>query len=343
MFEFEYIWAFILLPLPLLVWWLFPPHRERTQAVRVPFFEQAAEVTGIKPQQGAVEHRANWAQRLLAPICWILCIAALARPQWVQPPVEHFEAARDLLLAIDLSQSMEARDYNLNGEQVDRLTAVKSVVDDFIQRRTTDRIGLIVFGQAAFPQAPLTLDHETVRLLLAETRIGMAGPQTAIGDAIGVAIKMTERAKTQEKVLVLLTDGNDTASRLPPERAAEIAKDNQITIHTIGIGDVNAEGENKVDLDALQQIAAATGGRSFRAENQSELEQIYTTIDGITPDKAKHLEYRARIDLFWVPLAAYACLLAFYHLIALLFASLRRSKSGAGAEASRPHMDSGGN
>jgi len=336
MFTFEYLWVFVFLPLPLLAWWLFPPHRERSQAVRVPFFEQAAAVTGIKPQEGAVERRANWAQRLLGPVCWVLCIAALARPQWVQPPIEHVEAARDLLLAIDLSQSMEARDYQLAGQQVDRLTAVKAVVDDFIQRRTTDRIGLIVFGQSAFPQAPLTLDHETVRLLLDETRINMAGPQTAIGDAIGVAIKMTEKSTHSEKVLVLLTDGNDTASRLPPERAAEIAKEHKITIHTIGIGDVHAEGENKVDLNALQQISAATGGRSFRAENQGELEQIYTTIDGITPDKAKHLQYRARIDLFWIPLAIFASLLALYHLIALLLASVRRSGS------SNPQMDSGG-
>ena len=340
MFEFDYVWAFALLPLPLLIWWLFPPHRERTRAVRVPFFDLAAEVTGIKPQQGAVEHRANWAQRLLAPVCWILCVAALARPQWVQPPVEHFEAARDLLLAIDISQSMEARDYNLAGEQVDRLTAVKRVVDDFIQRRTTDRIGLIVFGQSAFPQSPLTLDHETVRLLLQETRTGMAGTQTTIGDAIGVAIKMTEKTTDHEKVLVLLTDGNDTASRLPPERAAEIAKKNRITIHTVGIGDVTTEGENKVDLEALQQISAATGGRSFRAENQAELEQIYATIDSITPDKAKHLEYRARIDLFWIPLAAYAGLLAFYHLIALLFTSLRRRKTAR--SGLNPSADAGG-
>lgn len=331
MFMFDAPWAFALLPLPLLVWWLFPPYRERVQAVRVPFFEQAAEVTGQKPRQGAVVHRSNWAQRVLAPTCWMLCVIAMARPQWVEPPVERIQAARDLLLAIDLSQSMEARDYNLPDKgRVDRLTAVKSVVDGFIEQRKTDRIGLIVFGQSAFPQAPLTLDHESVRLLLDEARIGMAGPQTSIGDAIGVAIKMTENSKTKEKVLVLLTDGNDTASRLPPERAAEIARDHHIVIHTIGIGDIHASGENKVDLKALQGISAATGGRSFRAENQAELEKIYATIDGITPDKAKHMEYRPHIDLFWIPLAAFAGLLAIYHLIALLRTVLQRRTSTAG-------------
>lgn len=327
MYTFDAPWVFFLLPLPLLAWWLLPPYRERTQAVRVPFFEQAAEVTGLTPQHGAVVRRANWVQKLLLPICWVLCVAAMARPQWVEPPVERVQAARDLLLAIDLSQSMDARDYDLPGVgKVDRLTAVKAVVDEFIARRKTDRIGLIVFGQAAFPQAPLTLDHESVRLLLDETRIGMAGPQTAIGDAIGVAIKMTEHSPAAEKVLVLLTDGNDTASRLPPQRAAEIARQHRIVIHTIGIGDIHATGESKVDLDALQALSAATGGRSFRAEDHAALEGIYATIDRITPDKAKHLQYRPHIDLYWIPLAAAAVLLAARHVIALIAVRLRRQR-----------------
>jgi Ca-activated chloride channel family protein len=318
-------WAFFLLPLPLLAWWLLPPHRERMQAVRVPFFEQAAQVTGLTPQLGAVVHRRTWVQKLLLPACWLLCLLAMARPQWVEPPIERIQAARDLLLAIDLSQSMETRDYTLpDGSRVDRLTAVKGVVEDFIARRSTDRIGLVVFGQAAFPQAPLTLDHDSVRLLLLETRIGMAGPQTAIGDAIGVAIRMTEHSKASDKVLVLLTDGNDTASRLPPQRAAEIARKHRIVIHTIGIGDPRASGEDKVDLDALQAISAATGGRSFRAENRAALEAIYTTIDEITPDKAKHLQYRPHIDLYWIPLAVAAVLLAARHVLALLGVGLRQ-------------------
>src|SRR5262249_46755792 len=160
-----------------------------------------------------------------------------------------------------------------------------------------------------FPQAPLTLDHEGVRLLLDETRIGMAGPQTAIGDAIGVAVKMTEQSAMQDKVLVLLTDGNDTASRVPPEQAAEIAKQHHGTIHTIGIGDPSASGEEKVDLDALQRIATATGGRSFRGDDRSGLEGIYATIDRITPDEAKRTLFRPRIELYWLPLGAAALLL----------------------------------
>jgi Ca-activated chloride channel family protein len=154
----------------------------------------------------------------------------------------------------------------------------------------------------------------------------MAGPQTAIGDAIGVAIKMTEDSKAPERVLVLLTDGNDTASRLPPEKAAAIAKDRNITIHTIGIGDPTASGEDKVDLAALQRIAQATGGQAFRGEDRAGLEVIYASIDRLAPDEAKRLEYRPKLELFWIPLGAAAVLAALYHAMALLGVAMRRTR-----------------
>lgn len=334
MLTFDLPWLFLVLPLPLVVWWLLPPHHEVTSAVRIPFFEETAARAGLTPTPGAVVPRATWAQRLVAPAVWVLVVAALARPQWMEPPLERIEPARDLLLAIDLSQSMEARDFvDASGARVDRLTAVKGVVGDFIARRKTDRIGLIVFGQAAFPQAPLTLDHDGVRVLLAETRIGMAGPQTAIGDAIGVAVKMTEHAPERDKVLVLLTDGNDTASRVPPDRAAEIAKQHRITIHTIGIGDPSADGEDKVDLAALGRIATATGGRSFRGEDRVGLEEIYRTIDQLAPDQAKRTLFRPRIELYWMPLAASAVLTMLYHAAALIAVAARRRPRLAGERA----------
>lgn len=323
--SFDFPWAFLALPLPLVVWWLLPPHREATSAVRIPFFEETARAVRIEPTAGAVVPRATWVQRLLAPVSWLLVVAAMARPTLVQPPIEHVEPARDLLLAVDLSQSMEARDFvDPQGAHVDRLTAVKTVIDEFIARRKTDRIGLIVFGQAAFPQAPLTLDHDGVRVLLGETRIGMAGPQTAIGDAIGIAIKMAEASTAPEHVLVLLTDGNDTASRLPPDKAASIARDKGITIHTVAIGDPAGSGEDKVDLEALERIATATGGRAFRAEDRAGLEAIYSTIDALAPDDAKHLEFRPRLELYWIPLGAAALGLVAYHALALLGVALRR-------------------
>jgi len=152
----------------------------------------------------------------------------------------------------------------------------------------------------------------------------MAGPRTAIGDAIGLGIKMTETSKAPEKVLVLLTDGNDTASRLPPDKAADIAHEHHLTIHTIGIGNPAATGEDKVDLAALQDFATRTGGRFFRAENRESLEEIYATIDRITPDKAKRLSYSPHIELFWIPLGAAALIFLGYHILAVTALYLRR-------------------
>jgi Ca-activated chloride channel family protein len=324
MLAFDLPWAFAALPLPLLAWWLLPPYREVSRAVRIPFFDDAAHAAGLTPAPGAVVIKSNWAQKILGPIVWGLIVTAAANPQWIEPPIERVESARDLMLAIDLSQSMEARDFvDAGGRRVDRLTAVKQVVDDFIGRRKGDRIGLIVFGQAAFPQAPLTMDHESVRLLLDEVKIGMAGPQTSIGDAIGMAIKMTEHSKTKDRLLVLLTDGNDTASKLPPHKAAEIAKQRGITIHTIGIGDPRAGGEQRVDLEALKRIAAATGGRSFRGEDRRGLEGIYRAIDEATPEKVTRSVYKPKRALFYYPLGAGIALLLAYHFTMIVWAVSR--------------------
>ena len=316
MLQLEYPWLLALLPLPLLAWWLLPPYGERTRAVRVPFFEELTRATGQTPAHGAVVLRGNWLRRVLAPLCWVLAVLALAGPQRLEPPVERTESARDLLLAIDLSGSMATPDFlDPKGERIDRLSAVKSVVDDFISHRSTDRIGLIVFGTHAFPQAPLTLDHVAVRELLDELQVGMAGEQTAIGDAIGMAVKMTEHSRQRERVLILLTDGNDTAGRIPADKAAQIAKDHHVVIHTVGIGDPNAKGENRVDLATLERIAEVTGGRSFRGESREQLADIYALLDRMTPSKVKHSVYRPKMKLYYVPLGAALLLMLAYHLL----------------------------
>ncbi|MBB5190736.1 Ca-activated chloride channel family protein [Silvimonas terrae] len=327
MYQLEFPLAALALPLPLLIWLLLPVYRETMPAVRVPLFEQMATLAHARPLAGAVVMRANWLQVVLAPLCWGLLVLAMMRPVYVEPPVERIEAGRDLLLAIDLSQSMEARDYvNAQGQRLNRLQAAKQVIAPFIDRRRDDRIGLIAFGATAFPQAPLTLDHDSVKQLLDELQIGMAGPQTAIGDAIGVGIRMTEKSKAKEKVLILLTDGGDTASKLPPERAAGIARDKGLIIHTIGIGDPNATGEDKVDLAALQKIAAVTGGQFYRGENLRGLEQIYTTLDRITPDKVKRQSHRPKRELFYLPLMLAGALIVFYHALMLFITLIRRPR-----------------
>jgi Ca-activated chloride channel homolog len=223
-YQLEYPWLVVLLPIPLLIWWLLPPYREETASVRLAFFAEVAYAAGMTPAPGALVPRTNLVQKILAPICWGLVILALARPQFVDPPIEKILPARDLLLALDLSQSMDTRDFRgPSGKPITRVEALRAVVDDFVQRRVGDRIGLIVFGDAPYPGVPFTLDHATVREMIAEMLPGMAGPRTALGDSIGLAIKMFENSRAPEKVLVVLTDGNDTASRMPPDRAADIA------------------------------------------------------------------------------------------------------------------------
>ena len=333
MLVFEHAWFFLLLPLPLLIWALLPPYREDEVSIRAPLFDEMARAAGLRPSRGSVIAKTSLAQKVMAPVVWALVVCALAGPQWVEDPIEQIESARDLMLAIDISQSMDARDFtDAAGERTDRLTAVKEVVEDFIERRPGDRIGLIVFGGGAYPQAPFTLDHDVVRLLLEETSTGMAGPQTAIGDAIGLAIKQFEASEVEERVLILLTDGNDTGSKMPPSKAAEIAAQEGIVIHTVAIGDVNATGEERVDLEALEEIAKATGGRSFRAEDRAELAEIYATLDAMTPQNYERNVWRPKRPLYYFPLGAGVILMLLFY-AAMIGRTLARGSDGGGGSA----------
>ncbi|MCY1239602.1 VWFA-related Acidobacterial domain protein [compost metagenome] len=231
------------------------------------------------------------------------------------------------MLAIDISQSMEITDFtDANGQKINRLAAVKEVVHGFIDKRKEDRIGLIVFGTGAYPQAPLTLDHASLSLLLDDTGIGMAGPNTAIGDAIGLSLKLLDQAHEQEKVLILLTDGNDTGSAIVPDHAAQMARDQGIVVHTIGIGDPGASGDDKVDLQALRDIARTTGGRFFQAGDSGALQEVYATLDRITPHKVKTFSHQPKRDLFWVPLGAALLLQLACQALAALAAQLSSAR-----------------
>jgi Ca-activated chloride channel family protein len=317
MWQLDYPWLLLLLPLPWLAYRYLPAYNEARSAVRVPFFSAMSRAVGEAPSN--VGNRRNTWQLLLNVLVWALILLAAARPVFVEKPIERQQPVRDLMLAIDLSQSMETEDFtNANGEKINRLAAVKEVVQGFIDKRKDDRLGLIVFGSGAYPQAPLTLDHASLSLLLADTGIGMAGPNTAIGDAIGLSLKLLDKAHEQEKVLILLTDGNDTSSAITPDHAAEMAANKGVIIHTIGIGDPSASGEAKVNLSALEQIAKTTGGQFFRAEDRNALDQVYSTLDRLTPHQVKTLSHQPQRELFYWPLGAAVALLALYHLGALL-------------------------
>ncbi|RVJ10920.1 vWA domain-containing protein [Sinorhizobium medicae] len=329
MYVLDHPWLLLLLPAPLFVWWLLPPYREQTPAVRIPFFEDITRAAGIGPTEGSVVPRANLLQKIIAPICWLLVLTALARPQFVEPPIEKTEPQSDLMLALDLSQSMDTRDFSdPQGNLQARVDAVKTVVADFVDRRPYDRLGLVAFGDAPYPLVPFTMDHATVRSMLTGALPGMAGPKTALGDALGLSIKLFQQSQAPDKVLVVLTDGNDTASKMPPDKAAEIASQNHIRIHTVGIGNPDAQGEEKLDTETLQKIATATGGRYFFGQDQQALAEIYTLLDSITPANQKTLSWRPRIELFHYPLGAAVLLVLGYHaLMWLLSVSAARRRN----------------
>ncbi|CUJ06017.1 vWA domain-containing protein [Achromobacter xylosoxidans] len=328
MWRLEYPWLLALAPLAWVAWRLLPPYRPARSALRMPFFEQIATLTGRSPHRP--EASRGGAQAWLGVAVWLLLVLALARPQWVEPPLTHSRPVRDVLLALDISQSMDSTDFrDAQGRPVSRWSAVQAVVADFITRRGDDRLGLIVFGTAAYPQAPLTLDHAALQLLLRHTAVGMAGPNTAIGDAIGLAIRMLDAVDEPDKVLILLTDGNDTGSAVPPQRAATLAAQHHIRIHTIGMGDPQARGDDKVDFGLLEHIAQSTGGRFFQANDRESLQQVYATLDQITPRRVDTLSHQPKRDFFWVPVGLAVLLLALWHAIAALLAWRRDGQSVA--------------
>jgi Ca-activated chloride channel homolog len=304
MFTLAYPWWLFLLPAPLLVWWFMPPHREPRRGLVVPFLPRLAEQSGQKATEGAIVLRGGWLRWISLLIVWLCVVVALARPQIIERPVTKEVPVRDLLLAVDLSGSMETKDFqNAKGETVDRLTAVKEVLDEFLARRQGDRVGLIFFGSAPFVQAPFTEDLKVCRQLLDEAQVKMAGPQTALGDALGLAINVFDRSPVKERVLIALTDGNDTASQVPPAKAAQIAKDKGIIIHTISVGDPTAAGEDALDVETLRAIASESGGIYAHAGDRKQLEEIYHKIDALETRQAETISHRPKRDVYWWPLA----------------------------------------
>jgi len=316
MLRLDYPWMFLLFGLPLLVRWLAPAYRERTPSLRVPFFEDYARVTKAAPREGAVILKAGRVQALLVWLAWGLLVVALARPQWVGDPIVRTESGRDLLMAVDLSGSMETRDFaDENGERLSRLEVAKRVLDDFMTQRQGERIGLVFFGTAPFLQVPFTRDHQTCRALLQEAQVRMAGPRTMVGDTIGLAIRLFENSTVVDRILILLTDGNDTGSKVPPTEAARIAAERDIRIYPIAIGDPKSVGEQELDIETLQEMAEVTGGRFFQANDQEKLRAAYARVDDLEPAEFETFSYRPKTPLFQWPLAGFLVLGLGFHAI----------------------------
>lgn len=328
MLELAHPWALVALPLPLLVLWLAPARRETVRAVRFPFFEAAS--AGLDTGEGAVVLPRSRLQMAFSWTLWILVLLTLARPEWVGAPVTRTEAARDVMLAVDISGSMQTRDFTApDGTRGSRLDGVKSVLDGFIADRRDDRVGLIVFGSAPYTLVPFTRNATAARALLATLAPGMAGQNTMLGDAIGLAIRSFQASKVEARILILLSDGSDTGSRMAPAKAADIARQNGVTIHTIAVGDPNASGDaDKVDVATLQAVATATGGSFHRAEDATGLASIYAGIDAAGAREGATTSWRPRTSLAWAPAAAFAGLVALAYAAALAAAALRRRHSG---------------
>ncbi len=301
MFTIAHPWILLLLPLPGLIRFCLPPLEHRQMAVRVPFGVRIREAAadGMREPQQAARLWGQWPFLLT----WLFILFALSRPQWIEPPITKTLPTRDLLLLIDLSSSMEKEDFtNSAGKQVDRLSAVKEVLGEFLQRRKGDRVGLVVFGDAPYLQAPFSTDLRLDRELLEECAVGMAGPRTALGDAIGLGVNLFEGSDAPAKTIIALTDGNDTKSQVPPIEAARVAAQRDIRIHTVAIGDPTTVGEEKLDEQTLRDVAAATGGSYFFAADRKNLHEIYTKLDQIETREVKTVSHRPRRDLYFWPL-----------------------------------------
>ena len=339
MIELVWPWLLLLLPLPFLVRMYLKPQDAEQAPLMVP--ELAAfSFTDTKMQ---AERGPRWPLLLLI-LCWIALVVAATRPQWTGDPVSLPTSGRDLMLAIDISGSMSVEDMQLGNQNVDRLTVVKAVISDFVDRRQGDRVGLILFGSNAYLQAPLTFDLASVETLLTEAPVGIAGGKTAIGDAIGLAVKRLRPRPEGDRILILLTDGASNVGAVTPLKAAELANAAEVRIHTVSVGAdelavpgllgifgkrlVNPSAD--LDEETLQTIADNTGGRYFRARNTQELAGIYALIDELEPVEQDAEVFRPRKALFFYPLA-----LALGLLLLLILLS---SRTAARAEDGDQHL-----
>jgi Ca-activated chloride channel family protein len=305
-FTFAWPWLLLLAPVPWLLRMLLPASPSGDlQALRVPWFSAVA------------GGKAGWMRRpwlaLVAALVWLLLVVAASRPQWIGEIESLPVTGRDLLLAVDISGSMDTQDMILNKTAVNRLKVVKKVAGEFIQRRHGDRVGLILFGSRAYLQTPLTFDTETTATLLDESEIGLAGRETAIGDAIGLAVKRLRDDAASDRVLVLLTDGANTSGEVQPLQAAEFAARDGLTVYTVGVGAdemmvqdffgsrvVNPSAD--LDEDTLRTIAERTGGRYFRARDAKGLEKIYEILDELEPVESDVEIIRPVDELFYWPM-----------------------------------------
>ncbi len=318
--SFVWPWVFLLTPLPLVLRYILPRARAHSAALRTPFSRRAR---AAAEQKASHTHAFRVVPWVLLVSAWLSLIVAAARPQILGDTVSLSASGRDLMLAVDISGSMSTADMVVENQQIARIVIVKYLLGEFLQKREGDRVGLILFGTQAYLQAPLTFDLATVDQLLQEAQLRMAGEKTAIGDAIGLAVKRLKDRPSDQRVLILLTDGENTAGNVDPRQAADLAAQAGVKIYTIGMGansmevsagmfgtftrSVNPSAE--LDEESLRYIAETTGGQYYRAHDPKELQDVYTQLDQQEAIEHDDEQLRPTRDVFYYPLALSLALL----------------------------------
>jgi len=327
MIHFEWIWVLAILPLPLIVYWLPAKKKSEAAALKIPvLLEEMTRSNTVTSNKKT--------SLIILTILWMLLVIAASRPQWLGEAVNIPSEGREMMIAVDLSGSMQVEDMSLNGRAVNRLDMLKVILGDFIERRTGDRLGLILFGDDAYMQTPMTFDRNTVQQMLDEAVLGLVGQQTAIGDAIALGVKRFNEADESNRVLLLLTDGQNTAGKITPEQALELAIAKKVTIYSVGIGaDVMLQqsifGTRKVnpssDLDekSLKNLADKTNGHYFRARSSADLAKIYQLLDKLEPVEQDQKKMRPLSALFYWPLGG-ALMLCLLYLLFMNIPALSR-------------------
>lgn len=331
MIEFEYLWAFVLLPVPLVIYRFVPSYQTKQQAIKVPFFTRLLDHLPLKAGKGAIELKPSRWQRFSLILGWVLIVVSAAKPMWLGEEQTRELSGRDLMIVVDLSGSMSTTDFSGNdGIEVSRLSAAKSVLAEFSTKRESDRLGLIVFGDKAYLQSPFTADHSVWLNLLNETEVAMAGQSTHLGDAIGLALKTFGTSAhashlnqaTKQQLVIVLTDGNDTDSMVAPLDAAKIAAQRDVRIHMVAMGSPNTQGEQALDLAAINDVADTTGGRAFLAQSPAELDEIYSTINELEPQVFESFRFQPKVSLHYIPILV----LLINHLVFMSFSIWKRKK-----------------
>jgi len=327
MIQLLYPMLLVALPIPLIIWFFSKAKQPQLAAIRTPLYSNW---NAIQQSQQSSNSK-QLLSKLITFIIWSSIVIACARPQYVGEPIELPTTGRDLLLSIDISGSMEEEDLKLKGKRANRLQVVKSIISEFIEKREGDRLGLVLFGEKAYLQTPLTFDLTTVQFMLDETAIGLAGAsRTAIGDGIGLSIKRLRERPAENRVLILLTDGRNNSGELDPIEAAKLATHAGIKIYTIGVGadkqirrsllfgTTTFNPSAELDEETLKQVAKLTGGQYFRARSSEELAKIYNLLDQLEPVEDKPEIYRPITELFYWSLSVALALLILPLLINLL-------------------------